>query len=336
LTLEVASALGYNRLVMEGSILNQAGGLVRETRRIFWQSLGAFWRDGCLELAAALSFWMLLAIIPIIFLFLWAFGLVLGSFPELYHQLDLFVTQSMPQYAAFIIGEVKKIKLEADWAGVWGFLFMFWISSFMFDSLDFSLSHIFKADKHRNFFHAKLISFGLIPLTGLMVLLSAGISTGVEFLARLMDTLAVVRAAGSWTLGTWLDGGWFVSLPTAPWMTFGRTLVYGVLLKYLFPFVIICLSLTGIYKLIPYTRVPWRSALYGGFFGAVFWEIAKNVFANITTHNPAYSYIYGSMTTFILFLILMFFFSCVVLYCGELAAHHRNLRLAAVASDEGV
>lgn len=311
---------------MGGSLLHSAGQYVRDTRHIFWSSLGAFWHDGCIELAAALSFWMLLAIIPILFLFMWAFGLVLGSFPELYRQLDYFVMKSMPEYASFIIGEVKKIKLQADWAGVWGFLFMFWISSFMFDSLDFSLSHIFKADKHRNFFHAKLISFGLIPLTGLMILLSAGISTGVDFLARMMDDLAVVTAAWSWDLGAWLQGDWLSRLPQAPWWTFGRWLVYGVTLKYVFPFVIIWFSLAGVYKLIPYTYVPWRSALYGGFFGALFWEIAKNIFANITSHNPAYSVIYGSMTTFILFLILMFFFSCVVLYCAELAAHHRRLR----------
>jgi len=205
-------------------------------------------------------------------------------------------------------------------------LFMFWISSFMFDSLDFSLSHIFKADKHRNFFHAKLISFGLIPLTGLMILLSAGLSAGVDLLAHMVDDLAVVSAAWSWNLESWLKGDWLKSLTLVPWWTFGRWLVYGVLLKYVLPFAVIWVSLAGVYKLIPYTYVPWRSALYGGFFGAVFWEIAKNIFANITSHNPAYSVIYGSMTTFILFLILMFFFSCVVLYCAELAAHHRRRR----------
>lgn len=265
---------------------------------IYRQSSSAFWYDGCFEFAAAMSFWILLGIIPMLFLVLFVAGIVFRANPELVKMLSDYVQGSLPAYSKFVMAEVTNISQSTATLGIWTLvfyvLFMLWIVSFTVDSVDYSLCRVFKCEEHRSFFQSKRLSLILIPLIGFLIFASASITAVIDFVA---------------------------ARTVAKWWTFGRVLVYGVLIKSVLPFVMMIVTLTLMYKMVPNTKVRWRSAAFGGAFGALFWEVAKNVFSNVTSHNPAYGFIWGSMHALILFLILVYFFSCVFLFCAELAAH---------------
>ena len=92
----------------------------------------------------------------------------------------------------------------------------------------------------------------------------------------------------------------------------------AIMLEYVAPFILVLLTLTTVYKIVPHVSVPVRFAFAGGMFVTVFWEVAKHIFTWMVRHVSYIGTIYGSLTTFILFLLWMYYLSCIFLLGAEL------------------
>jgi membrane protein len=78
-------------------------------------------------------------------------------------------------------------------------------------------------------------------------------------------------------------------------------------------------AVTGIFRLIPRARVTLSAAFQGALFTAVFLEVAKYSFTWYAASIMQFGKIYGSLTVFVLFLLWMFYASCIFLIGAELA-----------------
>jgi membrane protein len=72
------------------------------------------------------------------------------------------------------------------------------------------------------------------------------------------------------------------------------------------PFVLFCATFTFLYKLIPYTRVRFGSALTGGAAAGILWQLVGTVFAAFVVNSARYAAIYSSFAIMIIFLIWVY------------------------------
>ncbi len=91
----------------------------------------------------------------------------------------------------------------------------------------------------------------------------------------------------------------------------------GIILRYIAPFVLVLLTFTAVYKIVPHVRVHTRHAFAGAMLVTVLWELAKHVFTWFVQNIAYIGTIYGSLTTFILFLLWMYYLSCIFLLGGQ-------------------
>jgi membrane protein len=93
---------------------------------------------------------------------------------------------------------------------------------------------------------------------------------------------------------------------------------------WLFPLFFTILALWLMYLVIPFTRVRRTSALIGALVGGVFFELAKNLFANSIGTSVRYSTIYGSLAVIPIFLIWLYITWIVVLIGLEIGFTHQH------------
>ena len=88
----------------------------------------------------------------------------------------------------------------------------------------------------------------------------------------------------------------------------------------LLPFILIVIGFTVLNVIVPNCRVKFRYALLGGFISAIFFEIARRLFALYALHFQSYHLIYGALAAIPLFLIWVYVCWLIILL-GALISH---------------
>ena len=85
-------------------------------------------------------------------------------------------------------------------------------------------------------------------------------------------------------------------------------------------FVIILLSISAIYFLAVGRRMPWKDVLPGVLFSVVAWTLFSVIFSYYVEHFGNYSILYGSIATIVVVLLWLFMTSTVLVLGAELSA----------------
>jgi membrane protein len=96
------------------------------------------------------------------------------------------------------------------------------------------------------------------------------------------------------------------------------------LLTKIVPFILLCATFTFIYKLLPYTRVRFVSALLGGVAAGVLWQLVGTGFAAFVANSARYAAIYSSFAVMVVFLIWLYVGWLIFLTGGEVAYFHQH------------
>lgn len=133
-------------------------------------------------------------------------------------------------------------------------------------------------------------------------------------------TTSPLLLGASMAIGSWLvpRGGTMHQLIQDYWIL--RT-VYD----FFVPFVVGTLGFTLVYRLLPHTNVPWRSAFIGGITAAFLWETSKRAFFLYVTQATTVTGFYGKLATLPLFLVWIYITWLLILIGLEMSYAHRNL-----------
>ena len=265
---------------------------------ILWEARRAFTYDGCMNLSAALAFYTILSLIPYLFLLVSAAGYLLGSSEEGQRIAVVFFDRVFPPASALILREVKGMSHRAEVLGWVGFLSMIWTASVIFSSLEYAMGVVFRVEKRRNFLRSKLLALLMVPA-----------SAGIFFLSFLVS-------AFSGPLERFYLGLFGVTLARSGLLEF--------LVGYLFPYLILAVAFTAIYKIIPNTSISFRHALAGGTSCAFLFEAAKHFFTWYFQRSQQYSVVYGSLEAIVILVVWTFYSSCVLLFCAEVVSAYRR------------
>ncbi len=257
----------------------------------------ALWRaarqDQLFVRAATLSYWTLVAIVPVLamaFALMGPLGLIDTTAAKLKQGLySTVLAGSVAEVGPWLDTIVGGVKLEA--LGVIGFLGVLVAGSKMYTSVEQAFNDIFRVRQRRRWLVRITLFYAVVTLGPL--LLSAGF-------------------AATSSLGTTLPSG---------------------LLGRIVPISLTTAALVLAIKLLPHTEVRWKAALVGGLITAVLFESLKigfEAYTELLAASNTMVRLYGGLALFPVFLLYVYLLWLVVLMGVEVAyvVHHARPLLA--------
>ncbi len=251
-------------------------------------SLTSFFRNECFYLAASIAYFLIVSLVPLGLLIVAFFGYMLGGNQELYRFLLSKLIGFFPAVTSGITNELRNLITYKGISMITFFIYGF-LALQLFYSVEHAMNVIFKVPKKRHFLLSLFWTIFIVTLVIIFWLLSFTVSS----------IAGVFRQH--------------------PMNVFGIQIGYraAILLKYVAPFVLVLLTFTTVYKIVPRVKVSLRDAFSGALLVTVMWELAKHFFTWSVKNIAFIGTIYGSLTTFILFLLWMYYLSCLFLLGGE-------------------
>lgn len=251
-------------------------------------SITDFFRDECFYLAGSIAYFLFVALIPLSLIIVALFGYILGGNEELYRFLLSKLVDFFPAVTSGITSELRNL-ITYKGISLITFLIYSFLSLQLFYSVEHAMNIIFSVPKKRHFLLSLFWTIFIVTLVIFFWLLSFTVSSVAGLLRHY------------------------------PMNIFGVQLSFkaALLLKYVAPFLLILLTFTTVYKIVPHVKVHTRDAFAGAMLVTILWELAKHLFTWLVRNVTYIGTIYGSLTTFILFLLWMYYLSCIFLLGGE-------------------
>jgi len=256
-------------------------------RQLLWRSAREHFDDHCPQLAAAISYYTLFALFPLVILAAGLFGLVQGTDTARENIVDL-VTENVALTASGRESLESSLQNVAQNAGLFSFLGVIGLvfsASGVMGAIRNAINAAFDIDERRPALHGKLVDIGLVGLVGVVT----GISLSLTLIRSLVPDLGG---------GDWIVGAGFALVPIA--INFA---VFAFL-----------------YRFLPATDVHLRDIWPGALVAALLYEAAKLGFAFYVAHFGNYGAVYGPAATIVVFLFFVFVASNVFLFGAEVAS----------------
>jgi len=283
------------------------GGWHRSPTGVVRRTLEAAFEDNIPFLAGALSFDLLLTIIPFVAVLLAALGyLVEHQVTTQRVELHELLARLLPTTlgggtdAAFAqveaaLGGVMRHRVRITAVALPLFL---WFSTRLFGGLRAALNEVFDTDERRAWPMAKLLDLSIVLCTGALLVLSS------------LLTAWEARNASSVSHSFALDWLWRFGLETTAF-------ALGALLFFL------------IFKLMPSRRIDWRTALVAAVFCSLGFEVAKRLYALYVTRFATLDRVASDANVVALFLFLLWVYYTAYLFLlgGEVAETYDLIRM---------
>ncbi|MBX3303550.1 MAG: YihY/virulence factor BrkB family protein [Nitrospira sp.] len=269
--------------------------------RFLLDALNTFLRQGCPSLAAALAFFSLLSLFPLVFLLLYGISFLVSQ-DIIGEQFMLsFLKGFLPSLGERLAEELHRVSsLESvRWLV---FLSFFWFGGLVFYELDYALNVVFESTQKRHPLVSTAISVALLGLTGLLLFVSYVATETITFLTAYAPRL------------------WGLDLVALAAHDFHLT--------YTLPFALAFLAVSFLYRLVPRRRPRWRDAMAGALTFGLLWVSTKVVFVSYGSYATVYARLYGSLLEVVLLLLWVYYSAGLLLFGGVIA--HKLQQLARI------
>ncbi|HSB78477.1 MAG TPA: YihY/virulence factor BrkB family protein [Candidatus Methylomirabilis sp.] len=245
-------------------------------------------------MAAAIAFYWLLGLLPLLLLGTSAVGYLLGSSDRAVDDVMAAVSRLMPRATGPEVTQfLQSLIRSRHVTGLLGIGSLFWVAIGAFEIIASSLTMLMGGRETRPFLRRKLIA--------LVQMCTAGF-------------LLVAALMGSWLLAAWPNIqdllGIRIALPAV--------LVEPDLPRYLAS-VLMAILLTIIYRVAPMQHLGWPAAAAGAGVAAVLWHAAKLVFNWFVSRYSRINLLFGILGGFILLVLWIFYTAIILLFGGMLA-----------------
>ncbi len=264
--------------------------------RLLFDSLRSFQRNQCLLLAAAIAYYGLLSVIPLLALS----ALVVAQFIEpmvFLRAAGPFLEWLAPTQSAALLADISGVLAQRGALSLVLVGTMLFFSAMAFSAVDKAMSVIFVHRAEANSRHtlvALIIPYAFVCLLALALLVLTGLSIWLQGAAHGAALLA--------SLGEGL----------------------GQLGLYLFALLLEVVILALIYLLMPVGRTRLSHALIGGMVATMCWELARRLllwyFSSISTAGV----VYGSLTTAVVSMLGMEVAAIVLLFGAQAIAEYEK------------
>ncbi len=264
---------------------------LRAAGRVAWRAFLRFQDHHGPDRAAAVAYYTLLSLLPLLIFLISIGGAVMGSKDRAYDTSLLLIRGVVVHLSPSALEALRSFVEHAarfQWPGL---ILLAWTSRRIFGSLFSALELVFGAPG-RHFARHNIIAFSMVLVTGIALLLTMAVTT---FLATFEGLVLRFRASGE------LQG-------------------LGFLSSILLPGVVTFSFLFVVYRFVPRGVSTARHAALGALLASVLWELAKGGFAYYVRHVARYSGVYGTLEGIIVLALWLELSVSIILYCGEVVA----------------
>jgi membrane protein len=277
--------------------MNRLLHIIKALPSLVMQTVREFGEDDIGLLGAALAYYAVFSVFPLMLLLLAAVGFVLGSREAVQQQImDAISRNFAPSLAQAIQQALTQVEQNAGAATWIGLITLLLGASGVFQQLDVSFNRIWKTPKPPQqptiwqtiltAVHDKLFSFLMVLGVGVLLIISTVLTGVTNALLGVLSGVPVLGGAFGFVVG--------LAITLAL-----NTLIFAVLFKYL-----------------PNTRVEWADVLLGALLAAILWEIAKRLLAFYIEHS-AFASAYGVIGTVLVLMVWVFFSSQLLFAAAE-------------------
>ena len=267
------------------------------------EGVAAFIDDNALSRGAAIAFYAVTAIAPVLFIATTIAALGLGQTAtsrELHHQLTRIMSADSADLVQLAILHVRR-STHTLAGSLIGLVTLVVTASGFFTEIEDALNVIWKAPRHESYFYqllrGRVMSMILVIGLGFLLLFSMLIATAIRLLGHMLAGDVSGAVIGIANVG--------------------------------FSFLIVSLLFAAIYKILPNTRLLWRDVLVGSFGTALLFEAGQTLIgyylANLITAN-----VYGAAGGIIVLLIWVYYSAQIFLLGAEFtkvwAGHYGSQR----------
>lgn len=249
-----------------------------------WHALRGFRRDSGLFLAAGLSFFFLVCLVPILFLFVSVTGYLLRNDAATAAILSQ-LSQTVPVYKKELSELLSRMVATRQMSGVLGSVILLFFSIQLFACLRMVMNVVFAERKGRGFVHGMIWDVVMLMVIGILFVASMFI-TDLFFWLRTF-VLAPAHMPRQWV--RWI----FLALAVG----FNTGLYFVV------------------YRYFPTRRPHFGAALAGAVLASILWETAKQLFRWYILSLGVYDQIYGPLG-FLVALTMFVYYSGIVMVLG--------------------
>lgn len=254
----------------------------------FRQAVSGFFSHQGFFLAAGLSFYFLICLVPLLFLVVSLAGFVLSS-EAATRQVINHLSQIVPVYQKEIARGLQRIVATRQISGLVGTLILILFSTQLFAALRMVLSRIMGI-RGRPFWSGMLFDIGMIFVLGSLFLASIGVIAVFAWFK-----VFVFRPAG--VPVNWLE-----------WASFGLSLGLSTVMYFV------------IFRFFPHRRIFWGAALAGALLSSALWEVAKQLLRLYIAEVGIYDQIYGPLGILVAFVMFVYYSAIVFILGAELVA----------------
>ena len=273
--------------------------VIRHPAAFALRTLHSFNRNQGLLLAAAIAYYALLSVVPLLILSVIALSHLVSE-AELLATLGRYLEWLVPSQSAAFLREVSIFLDNRAAIGVVLLATMLFFSSLAFSVLEKAMAVIFAhraAGEQRHFLTSALLPYCFVLLLGVALLAVTLAAIAVEAIAD-----ENLRLLGS------------------EWSLRG---VSGTLL-YLLGLGAEVLILTAIYVILPVGRVPLRHALFGGITATLIWDVTRHGLVWFFTTLSKASVVYGPLATAVVAMFSMEIAATIVLVGAQVIAEYET------------
>jgi membrane protein len=277
--------------------------------RFLSETVTIFLRQGCPSLAAALAFFSLLSLFPLVFLLLYGIGFLVSQNVIGEQFILSFLKGFLPSLGERLAEELHRISVleGVRWLV---FLSFFWFGGLVFYELDYALNVVFESTQKRHPLISTAISIALLGSTGLLLFLSYVATQTITFLTAYAPKL------------------WGLDLVALAAHDFHLT--------YTLPFSLAFLTVSLLYRLVPRRRPRWSHAMAGALTFGLLWVSAKLLFLSYSDYATVYARLYGSLLEVVLLLLWVYYSAGLLLFGGIIARKLQQLAYTSqVPADSG-
>lgn len=250
-------------------------GLIKKAFKRYFEKGGPF-------LAAAISYYSFLALVPFLLLLVAVAGFMASYLPFIGIDIEQLLNLMFGEYGEAAFSFASRIMEQRFSYGIAGLVGLFLAFSFVITPVSWALKQIFGEEKSRSFLYLRLVSFLIF-----IVILIAGVSVTVG--ATLFQTLVYRFSFNRYT--------------------FIYEIVFSLLAVVLFSLVVFLLI-----NLLPHEKTPLKPTLIGSVLTGFLMELSRIVFLIYLRYFPFYDVIYGAVSFIFVIIIFIYLTSSIFIY----------------------
>ncbi|MEE8240425.1 MAG: YihY/virulence factor BrkB family protein [Nitrospirales bacterium] len=266
------------------------------------RSVEEFLEDNCTQMAAAISYYVLFSMFPLLIFLVGVMGLFLQN-SALQQEIIDGVLDLLPEQGETGTSDVNDAVRDVAGVGsaavgLFGLIGMAWSGSNMFGVLRRSINTAYDLEKSRPFVQQKLLDLGMVVGLGAFFLVSIAATTFLRTVREFSSDLAVLGDIAE-SAGLAWDAA-----------------------SFLIPLALSFVAFSVMYWIVPATTVKLREVWPGALVAALFFEAGKFGFAIYLANFSSYGAVYGSLGAIVAFLFWVYITAVILLFGAEVASEY--------------